>query len=60
MIEKMGKVRGINRDRVHAEGREPTLEEVAELSGLSIADTQRALKMSRQPLSLVQVSHFFQ
>ncbi len=54
MIEKMGKVRDINRDLVHIEGREPTLEEVAQLSGLSIADTQRALKMSRQPLSLDQ------
>ena len=54
MIEKMGKVRDINRDLVHNEGREPTLEEVAQLSGLSIDDTQRALKMSRQPLSLDQ------
>ncbi len=54
MIEKMGKVRDINRDLVHTECREPTLEEMAELSGLSIADTQRALKMSRQPLSLDQ------
>ena len=54
MIEKMGKVRDINRDLVHTEGREPTLEEMAELSGLSIDDTQRALKMSRQPLSLDQ------
>jgi len=54
MIEKMGKVRDINRDLVHNEGREPTLEEMAELSGLSLDDTQRALKMSRQPLSLDQ------
>jgi RNA polymerase primary sigma factor len=54
MIEKMGKVRDINRDLVHTEGREPTLEEVAKLSGLSVEDTQRALKMSRQPLSLDQ------
>ncbi len=54
MIEKMGKVRDINRDLVHTEGREPTLEEVAQLSGLTIDDTQRALKMSRQPLSLDQ------
>ena len=30
------------------------MEEVAELSGLSIADTRRALKMNRQPLSLDQ------
>jgi RNA polymerase primary sigma factor len=54
MIEKMGKVRDINRDLVHNEGREPTLEEMAQLSGLSLDDTQRALKMSRQPLSLDQ------
>jgi len=52
MIAKMGKVRDINRDMVHTKGREPTLEEVAELSGLSIADTRRVLNMSRQPLSL--------
>jgi RNA polymerase primary sigma factor len=54
MIEKMGKVRDINRDLVHDECREPTLEEMAELSGLSVDDTQRALKMSRPPLSLDQ------
>jgi RNA polymerase primary sigma factor len=54
MIEKMGKVRDINRDIVHNEGREPTVEEMAELSGLSLDDTQRALKMSHQPLSLDQ------
>jgi RNA polymerase primary sigma factor len=54
MIEKMGKVRSVNRERVQREGRQPTLEETAELSGLSLADTQRALKMSREPLSLDQ------
>jgi RNA polymerase primary sigma factor len=54
MIEKMGRVRDINRDLVHNEGREPTLEEIAGLAGLSIDDTQRALKMSHQPLSLDQ------
>ena len=54
MIEKMGKVRDINRDLVHDEGREPTLEEIAQLAGLSLEDTQRAIKMSHQPLSLDQ------
>lgn len=54
MLEKIGKVRNINRNLVHNEGREPTLEEVATLSGLSVADTQRALRMSQQPLSLDQ------
>ena len=54
MLEKIGKVRDINRNLAHAEGRELTLEEVAKLSGLSIADTQRALRMCQQPLSLDQ------
>ena len=54
MIEKMGKVRDVNRDMIHHEGREPTIEEMAQKSGLSMEDTHRALKMSRQPLSLDQ------
>jgi RNA polymerase primary sigma factor len=54
MIEKMGKVRDVNRTLVHFQGREPTVEEMASKTGLSIADTQRALKMSHQPLSLDQ------
>ena len=54
MIEKMGKVRDVTRSLVHHQGREPTVEEMASQSGLSIADTQRALKMSHQPLSLDQ------
>ena len=54
MIEKMGKVRDVKRGLVHDQGREPTVEEMATESGLSIDDTQRALKMSRQPLSLDQ------
>jgi RNA polymerase primary sigma factor len=54
MIEKMGKVRDVTRSLVHFQGREPTVEEMASQTGLSIADTQRALKMSHQPLSLDQ------
>lgn len=54
MIEKMGKVRDVNRGLVHNEGRAPTVEEMAQMSGLTIEDTQRAMKMSRQPLSLDQ------
>ena len=50
----MGKVRDVNRDMIHHEGREPTIEEMAQKSGLSMEDTHRALKMSRQPLSLDQ------
>ncbi len=54
MIEKMGRVRDVNRDLVHNGNHDPSAEEMAELTGLSIDDTQRAMKMSRQPLSLDQ------
>jgi RNA polymerase primary sigma factor len=54
MIEKMGRVRDVSRGLVHHQGRQPTVEEMAHESGLSMDDTQRALKMSRQPLSLDQ------
>jgi RNA polymerase primary sigma factor len=54
MIEKMGKVRDVNRNLIHDRGRQPTVEEMANQSGLSLADTQRALKMSHQLLSLDQ------
>jgi RNA polymerase primary sigma factor len=54
MIEKMGKVRDVSRNLIHDQGREPTVEEMAHQSGLSLDDTQRALKMNRQPLSLDQ------
>ncbi|MGA2035779.1 MAG: sigma-70 family RNA polymerase sigma factor [Thermoguttaceae bacterium] len=52
MIAKMSKVRDVMRNLVHDKGHEPTLEEMAKKSGLTLDDTQRALKMSRQPLSL--------
>ena len=54
MIEKMGKVRDVNRGLIHDHAREPTLEEIACKSGLSMDDANRAMKMSRQPLSLDQ------
>jgi RNA polymerase primary sigma factor len=54
MIEKMGKVRDVNRGLIHDQGREPTIEEIAGKSGLSMDDTKRAMKMSRQPVSLDQ------
>jgi RNA polymerase primary sigma factor len=54
MIEKMGKVRDANRGMVHDGSHEPSIEEMAERSGLTMDDTKRALRMSRQPLSLDQ------
>ena len=54
MIEKMGKVRDVNRGLIHEHARAPTLEETACKSGLSMDDANRAMTMIRQPLSLDQ------
>ncbi len=54
MIDTMNKIRQITRDLVQKNGREPSPEEVAQLSGLSLEDTRVILKMSRSPLSLDQ------
>jgi len=54
MIDAMSKVRNATRDLVQELGREPTLEEIAEATGLSIEDTRCISKMVRQPLSLDQ------
>ncbi len=54
MIDTMNKIRQITRDLVQQNGREPSPEEVAQLSGLSLEDTRVILKMSRSPLSLDQ------
>ncbi len=54
MIDTMNKIRQITRDLVQENGREPSPEEVAERSGMSLDDTRVILKMSRAPLSLDQ------
>jgi RNA polymerase primary sigma factor len=54
MIEKMGRVRDVNRDMTQSHGFQPSVEEMAQMTGLSVDDTKRALRMSRQPLSLDQ------
>jgi len=54
MIDTMSKVRTITRDFLQVHGRDATVEEVAELSGLSREEAECVLKMTRQPLSLDQ------
>jgi RNA polymerase primary sigma factor len=54
MIEKMSRVRDVNRDLSQSRGGQPSVEEMAQMTGLSLDDTKRALRMSRQPLSLDQ------
>ncbi len=52
MIETMTKLRNIQK-AVHQEtGVEPTIEELAEKTGMSVAETRRVMKISRHPVSL--------
>jgi RNA polymerase primary sigma factor len=54
MIESMGRVRNATQSLIQENGCEPTLEETAEVAGLSVDETQCVLRMTRQPLSLDQ------
>ena len=54
MIETMGKVRAISRDFIQRLGREPSAEETAQATGLSLEEARIVMKMTRQPLSLDQ------
>jgi len=52
MIEAMTKLRQVSRRLIQENGREPSLEEVAEASGVSLEETRRVLHVSRQPISI--------
>ena len=52
MIEAMSKIRYVSRRLAQENGREPSLEEVAEASGVPVEDTARVLKISKYPISL--------
>ncbi len=54
MIETMSRVRTMTRNFIQEYGREPTIEETAEGTGLTLEETRCVLKMTRQPLSLDQ------
>ena len=54
VIESLGRVRNATRRLVQQHHGEPTLEETAEAAGLSVEETQCALRMTRQLLSLDQ------
>lgn len=54
MMDTMNRVRAMTRELVQLYGREPTVEETAKATGLSIEDTRCILKVMRQPLSLDQ------
>jgi RNA polymerase primary sigma factor len=54
MVDTMTKLRNASRQFVQRHGREPNIEEMAELTGLSVEEAQCIWRMSRQPVSLDQ------
>ncbi len=54
MVDTMTKLRNASRLFVQRHGREPNIEEMAEITGLSVEEAQCIWRMSRQPVSLDQ------
>ena len=52
MIETMSKLRNVSKKLMQELGREPTLEEQAEIAGISLEECKRVLKISKHPISL--------
>jgi len=52
MIEAMTKIRQVSRRLTQENGREPSLEEIAAESGVSLEETRRVIKISKYPISL--------
>jgi RNA polymerase primary sigma factor len=52
MIETMSRLRNASKNLMQSLGREPTVEEIAEETGMSLEETRRVLKISKHPISL--------
>ena len=52
MIETMSKLRNHQKTLMHQLGREPTLEEIAEVAKMPVVEVQRVMKISKHPTSL--------
>jgi RNA polymerase primary sigma factor len=52
MIETMSKLRNVTKKLIQKMGREPTLDEIATASGISVEETKRVMKISKHPISL--------
>jgi len=52
MIETMSKLRNVTKKLVQQKGREPSVEEVAEASGITVDEAKRVMKISKHPISL--------
>jgi len=52
MIETMSKLRNVTKKLVQTKGREPSVEEVAEATGITVEEAKRVMKISKHPISL--------
>ncbi len=52
MIETMSKLRNVSKKLLQTKGREPTVEEIAEATGISVEEAKRVMKISKHPISL--------
>lgn len=52
MIETMSRLRAAGRDLLQEMGREPTVEEMADVADVPIEEARRVMRISRQPISL--------
>ncbi|MDF1702422.1 MAG: RNA polymerase sigma factor RpoD [Planctomycetota bacterium] len=52
MIETMSKIRNVTKKLIQKIGREPTIDEIAAASGISVEETKRVMKISKHPISL--------
>ncbi len=52
MIETMSKLRNVTKELTQRKGREPTIDEIANQSGISVDETKRVFKIAKHPISL--------
>ena len=52
MIETMSRLRTVSKELLQKLGREPTIEEIAAESAMSVSEARRVLKISKHPISL--------
>ncbi|MCB9917497.1 MAG: RNA polymerase sigma factor RpoD [Planctomycetes bacterium] len=52
MIETMSKLRNVTKKLLQSKGREPTIEEIAQATGISVEEAKRVMKISKHPISL--------
>ncbi len=52
MIETMSRLRMVSKELLQKLGREPTIEEIATETALSVSEARRVLKISKHPISL--------